>query len=72
MNLNEFLPDLERLENDGAVILLKWDGKRELKKKSVVILKPETDYQFRIDTDDLTDGIRKGLDDYDEAHRKSV
>lgn len=72
MNLNELLPELERLEKDGAVVLLKWDGERTQKKKSVVILKPGTDYQFRMDTDDLVAAIRRGIADYDDAHRKFV
>lgn len=72
MSLDELLPELERLEKDGAVVLLKWDGERTHKKKSVVILNPGTDYQFRTDTDDLAAAIRKGIADYDDAHRKFI
>ncbi|MGZ3159614.1 MAG: hypothetical protein ACXU7H_11050 [Burkholderiaceae bacterium] len=72
MNLNEFLPSLNRLENDGAVIILKWDGARASDKKTVVISKPATDYIFRIDTDDLETAIKQGIEDYDKRFQKTI
>jgi len=66
MDLNQFLPDLERLEADGAIVLLKWDGKRKKLKKTVMISKPAMEYLFRRDTDDLENTILEAIADYDE------
>ena len=69
MDLNRYLPELERLETDGAIILLKWDGERKHQKKTVVISKPGTEYLFRRDTDDLEESIKEGVADYDKQFR---
>lgn len=66
MDLNKFLPELSRLETDGATVLLKWDGERESLKRTLVIEKPGTDYLFRRETDDLEKAIMEGISDYDE------
>lgn len=72
MDLNAMLPSLDRLEEAGAVILLKWDGLRKENRKTIVISKPGTDYQFRLDTDDLEMAIGKAVADYDEKFGKHI
>jgi hypothetical protein len=72
MDLNALLPSLDRLEEAGAVILLKWDGGRKENRKTIVISKPGTDYLCRLDTDDLEVAIRKAVADYDETFGKNI
>lgn len=64
MDLNKYLPELEQLEEKGAVILLKWDGERDSDKRTIVILKPGTEYQFHQDTDDLAKALEEGISDF--------
>lgn len=62
--LDEFLPAIEEVQADGAVILLKWDGLRSAKKYTVVVTKSEVDYAWREDSDDMAQSLQRALADY--------
>jgi len=62
--LDRFLPEIEELQADGAVVLLKWDGQRQTKCGTVVITKFEVDYVWRQDTDDIAHALQTALADY--------
>ena len=72
MSLDSLLPELSRLEDDGACVLLKWDGERETLKRTLLIQKPGTDYMFRRDTDDLEKAIEDGIADYDDYFQSRI
>jgi len=68
--LDHLLSEIEKLENDGAVVLLKWDGERESLTKTVWIGKHESDFSFRKDTDDLEEALNEGIKQYELHHGK--
>lgn len=65
--LDEFLPAIENVQADGAVVLLKWDGLRSAKKYTVVVTNAEVDYVWREDSDDMAQSIQRALSDYKTA-----
>lgn len=66
--IDDLIPDIERVQSDGAVVLLKWDGLRPKLKCTVVITREETDYIFRRDSDDLARSLHEALIDYHDKH----
>jgi hypothetical protein len=65
--LDEFLPAIEEVQADGAVVLLKWDGLRCAKKYTVVVTNADVDYVWREDSDDMTHSLQRALEDYKAA-----
>lgn len=66
--IDQFLPSIAELQNDGAVVLLKWDGLRSVSRCTVMISKPEVDYFWRQDSDDMVLTLRAALADYNAKH----
>ena len=69
MTMDDLTKEIERLERGGAIVLLKWDGEREASKRTVVILRNDSGYQFRRDTDHLEEALAAGVRDYDAHHK---
>lgn len=65
--LDRFLPAIDEVQADGAVVLLKWDGQRSSKRFTVVITKSEVDYVWRQDSDDMEQALQNALTDYKTA-----
>jgi hypothetical protein len=61
MSLDTVLPDIERVVEDGGLVLLKWDGERSSRRVTVIVEKPGTDFIFRKDTDDLESTVVEGI-----------
>ncbi len=72
MELELYLRELDRLQEEGAFVFIKWDGERTENSKTVLIERPGTDYRFRRDTDDLLGAIKAGVADYDETFNKGI
>lgn len=64
---DEFLPAIEEVQADGAVILLKWDGMRSANKYTVVFTNAEVDYVWHEDSDDMAQSLQRALVDYKTA-----
>ncbi|MEM9403820.1 MAG: hypothetical protein AAGA44_15215 [Pseudomonadota bacterium] len=64
MSLDHLVADIESLQADGAVVLLKWDGERVSDKRTVVVFRPGADYTFRRDSDDIAESLQLAVDDY--------
>ena len=62
--IDQFLPSIDEVRADGAVVLLKWDGERSSNRCTVVITKVEADYVWRQDSDDMEKSLRTALADY--------
>jgi hypothetical protein len=62
--IDQFLPSIDEVRADGAVVLLKWDGERSTNRCTVVITKVEVDYVWRQDSDDMAQSLRTALEDY--------
>lgn len=61
MNLSELLDEVQRLEDDGFVVFLKWDGERNSRKKTLVISKPGSDVFVRRDSDDMWSSLESAV-----------
>ncbi|MGI0119857.1 hypothetical protein [Zooshikella sp. RANM57] len=68
--IDELIPLIEDLESQGAVVILKWDGERSTNTKSVVIMRNDTGFSCRTDTDDFTEGFLSVLEEYKKHHEK--
>lgn len=66
--MNELIAEIESMEREGAVVLLKWDGERGDFRRTVVISRADTDYLFRKDSEDIQGALREGIGDYREVH----
>jgi hypothetical protein len=62
--LDQFLPIIDEVQADGAVVLLKWDGERSANRCTVVITKFEVDYVWRQDSDDMALALQTALANY--------
>lgn len=52
------LPLLERMRREGAVVLLKLDGERDVRPYTVVASRPDSEHDtFRLDTSTLDEGL---------------
>ena len=61
MSQSELLDEVQRLEDDGNVVFLKWDGERKSGKKTLVISKPGTEVFVRRDSDDIWESLESAL-----------
>ena len=61
MNQSELLKEVQKLEDEGYVIFLKWDGERSRRKKTLAISKPGTDLFVRRDSDDMWASLESAL-----------
>ena len=52
---------IQLLEDDGYVVLLKWDGQRKELRKTLVISRTEDDVSIRIDGDDMENMLRSAF-----------
>ena len=55
--MKDLLSEIEKLEDEGYVVLLKWDGERSSKKRTVMITKPGSEFCLRGDTDTIWDTL---------------
>jgi hypothetical protein len=66
--IDEFIPQIECLQSEGAVVLLKWDGERSHMKSTIVVTRRDTDYIWRKDCDDVSAALAEALSDYRARH----
>ncbi len=72
MGIDRWLAEIEELEADGAIVLIKWDGQRQQNRRTVVITRSDTDYVYRRDTDDLSQALQEAIADYRSHHPKAA
>lgn len=66
--LDKHTAEIEALRDEGAVILIKWDGLRTLLRQTLVVTRPDTDYVWRKDCDDIDKALQEAIEDYRKAH----
>ena len=66
--LDELIPQIEQLQAEGAIVLLKWDGQRQVNRTTVVVTRQETDFVWCKDSDNLTLALQEALLEYRAAH----
>lgn len=52
---------IQLLEDDGYVVVLKWDGQRKELRKTLVISRADDDVSIRIDGDDMENMLRSAF-----------
>ncbi|MGC4061390.1 MAG: hypothetical protein QM749_11330 [Aquabacterium sp.] len=66
--IDEFIPQIEQLQAEGAIVLLKWDGERQSDRITVVVTRQTTDYVWRKDSDNLSLALQEALHEYKAKH----
>jgi len=66
--LDQLLPQIEQIQAEGAVVLLKWDGERTHNRCTVVITRQSTDYVWRKDSENLVATLVEALAEYRARH----
>lgn len=61
VRIQSLLDDVQRLEDEGFLVFLKWDGERNSGKKTLVIQKPGTEVLVRRDSDDMWRSLESAL-----------
>lgn len=66
--LDEYVEEIEKMRDDGAFIIIKWDGERTKLRQTVTVTRVDTDYVWRKDCDDVASTLREAILDYKSAH----
>lgn len=66
--IDPLIPQIEALQEQGAVVLLKWDGGRTSKRCTVVVTRQDTDFAWRKDCDNIAATLTEALAAYMENH----
>lgn len=62
--INAILPAIERMHQQGAVVVIKWDGERASRKLTLLVSRSATGYTYRDDGDSLAQMWGGALNDY--------
>lgn len=68
--IDEYIKEIQKMRDDGAIVIIKWDGERVNLHQTVVVSRPDTDYVWRKDCDDLASTLLEALLDYKSAHAR--
>jgi hypothetical protein len=66
--IDELIPQIEEIQAQGAVVLLKWDGERTHSRCTVVVTRRDTDFVWRKDSDNLAATLAEALSEYRAKH----
>jgi hypothetical protein len=66
--LDALVPEIERLQTNGAVVLLKWDGERSKNRCTVVVAHAATGYTFRRDSENIRSSLQEAIKDFWSKH----
>lgn len=66
--LDGLVPQIEDLQAQGAVVLLKWDGERSHERCTVLVTRKDTGYLWRKNCDDISKALAEAISDYKENH----
>lgn len=66
--IDSLIPQIEELQAQGAMVLLKWDGERTQARCTVVVSRDDTDYVWRKDCDDIVSTLAEALREYKTKH----
>jgi len=66
--IDEYVDEIQRMRDDGAFVIIKWDGERSKLRQTVAVSRPDTDYVWRKDCDDLASALREAIMNYKIAH----
>lgn len=61
MSPTELLQEVQHLEDEGYLVLIKFDGERSTRKKTIIISKEENEVFIRRDSDDLWESLASAI-----------
>lgn len=65
--MNELFNQIEELEQNGFVFVIKWDGERTSGKKTVFVSKNDCDFFYRKDGDNLFELVKECIDEANKS-----
>lgn len=68
--IDNYLPEIAKIQSEGGIVLIKWDGERTQRQNTVVITRSDTDYVWRKDCDDVSSTLAQAISDYQLKHAK--
>ena len=66
--IDTLISQIEQIQAEGAVVLLKWDGERTSNRCTVVVTRMDTDYVWRKDCENIGETLQEALLAYREKH----
>lgn len=66
--IDTYTAEIERMQSEGAVILIKWDGLRALLRQTIVVSRADTGYLWHKDCDDIGGALQEAIADYKKTH----
>ena len=66
--IDKYLEEIQKMRDQGASVIIKWDGERSQLQQTVAVSRPDTDYVWRKDCDDLGMTLLEAITDYKIAH----
>jgi hypothetical protein len=66
--IDAYVDEIQRMRDEGAIVLIKWDGARTQPCQTVVVTRNDTDYVWRKDCDDIGSALREAIVAYKSAH----
>lgn len=66
--IDTYISAIEKMRDEGAVVLIKWDGLRALLRHTVVVTRADPVYVWHQDCDDISRGLQEAIENYRKAH----
>jgi hypothetical protein len=66
--IDALVPQIEEARDEGAIVLLKWDGERTVNQCTVVVTRQDTDYVWRKDCIDIAATLAEAMSEYRARH----
>lgn len=66
--IDHYLPEIAKIQSEGGIVIIKWDGERTHQKSSVVVTRSDTDYVWRKDCDDIGSTLEEAISNYQLKH----
>jgi hypothetical protein len=68
--IDSHIDEIGRIRDEGAIVIIKWDGARSQLRQTVVITRDDTDYVWRLDCDDIENALGEAIAAYRRAHSR--
>jgi hypothetical protein len=68
--IDRYIEEIQKMRNDGAIVIIKWDGERTELRQTVIVNRPDTDYVWRKDCDNLASALHEAILDYKNTHTR--
>jgi hypothetical protein len=66
--IDTYTANVEKMQNEGATVLIKWDGLRTLLRQTVIVTRADTDYVWHKDCNDIGSALQEAIEGYRKAH----